>query len=65
MSSSMLPRIVIVSVARTPITKFGGTLSSLSATQLGAQAIQGALTRLRSGGGATDTSSNTDHNTEP
>jgi acetyl-CoA C-acetyltransferase len=39
-------RIVIASVARTPITKFGGSFQSLSATQLGATAIRGALDLL-------------------
>jgi acetyl-CoA C-acetyltransferase len=38
--------IVIASLARTPIAKFGGSFQSLSATQLGATAIRGALHRL-------------------
>jgi acetyl-CoA C-acetyltransferase len=42
MSSS----IVIVSMARTPIGKFRGSLSSLSASELGAVAIRGALEKL-------------------
>lgn len=42
MSSS----IVIVSVARTPITKFLGSCSSLKGSQLGAIAISGALAKL-------------------
>ena len=37
--------VVIVSAVRTPIGSFGGVLSSLSATQLGAAAIQGALSK--------------------
>ena len=37
--------VVIVSAVRTPIGSFGGVLSTLSATDLGAAAIQGALTR--------------------
>lgn len=37
--------VVIVSAVRTPIGGFGGVLSTLSATELGAAAIQGALTR--------------------
>ncbi len=36
-----LPPVYIVSVARTPIGSFLGSLSSLSATQLGAHAIKG------------------------
>ena len=35
--------VVIVSAVRTPIGSFGGSLSSLSATELGAIALQGAL----------------------
>lgn len=35
--------VVIVSAVRTPLGSFGGALSSLTATQLGSQAIQGAL----------------------
>ncbi|MFD2569459.1 acetyl-CoA C-acyltransferase [Spirosoma soli] len=37
--------VVIISAVRTPIGGFGGVLSTLSATDLGAAAIQGALTR--------------------
>ncbi|CAM1504670.1 Fc.00g022610.m01.CDS01 [Cosmosporella sp. VM-42] len=40
-----LPPVYIVSVARTPIGSFLGSLSSLSATQLGATAIKGAVER--------------------
>ncbi|AXE21594.1 acetyl-CoA C-acetyltransferase [Runella rosea] len=38
--------VYIVSAVRTPIGSFGGTLSSLSATNLGAAAIRGALSSL-------------------
>ncbi len=37
--------VVIVSAVRTPIGSFGGVLSTLTATDLGAAAIQGALSR--------------------
>jgi acetyl-CoA C-acetyltransferase len=40
-----LPNVYIVSAARTPIGAFQGALSSLSAPQLGATAIKGALSR--------------------
>jgi len=40
-----LPEPVIVAGARTPIGKFGGGLSSLSAMELGGRAIAGALER--------------------
>jgi len=39
-------RIVIASLARTPITKFGGSFKPLTAVQLGARALRGALDRL-------------------
>jgi acetyl-CoA C-acetyltransferase len=39
---------VIVSIARTPIAKFRGSLSSLKGSDLGAVAIKGALARLPS-----------------
>ncbi|KAK7404007.1 erg10, acetyl-CoA C-acetyltransferase [Neonectria punicea] len=42
---SGLPPVYIVSVARTPIGSFLGSLSSLSATQLGSTAIKGAVER--------------------
>jgi acetyl-CoA C-acetyltransferase len=42
MSSS----IVIASIARTPIAKFCGSLSSLSAPELGSVAVRGALSKL-------------------
>ncbi|MDZ7847239.1 MAG: acetyl-CoA C-acyltransferase [Owenweeksia sp.] len=38
-----MKEVVIVSAVRTPIGSFGGTLASISATQLGAIAIKGAL----------------------
>jgi len=37
--------VVIISAVRTPIGSFGGALSTLSATELGAAAIKGALER--------------------
>ncbi|WP_338870855.1 acetyl-CoA C-acyltransferase [Spirosoma sp. SC4-14] len=37
--------VVIISAVRTPIGSFGGVFSTLSATDLGAAAIRGALTR--------------------
>jgi acetyl-CoA C-acetyltransferase len=40
-----MPSTVILSAARTPIGSFGGTLSALSAPQLGAVAIKAALER--------------------
>ena len=39
----MTQEVYIVSAVRTPIGSFGGVLSPLSATQLGAAAIKGAL----------------------
>ncbi|KAK8149951.1 erg10, acetyl-CoA C-acetyltransferase [Beauveria asiatica] len=42
---SNLPPVYIVSAARTPIGSFLGSLSSLSATQLGSVAIKGAVER--------------------
>ncbi len=38
--------VVIVSAVRTPLGSFGGTLKSLSATQLGSVAIRGAIDRI-------------------
>ena len=38
--------VVIVSAVRTPMGSFGGVLSSVSATQLGATAIKGAINKL-------------------
>ena len=40
-----MEEVFIVSIVRTPIGSFGGTLSSFSATQLGSIAIKGALSR--------------------
>lgn len=40
-----MEEVYIVSIVRTPIGSFGGTLSSFSATQLGSIAIKGALSR--------------------
>lgn len=42
----MSNKVVIVSAARTPIGSFLGSLSSLSATQLGSAAIKGALEKI-------------------
>ncbi len=42
----MIKDIVIVSMARTPIGSFMGSLSSISATKLGATAIKGALDKI-------------------
>lgn len=42
----MTKKIVIVSAARTPIGSFMGSLSSVTATQLGAIAIKGALDKI-------------------
>ena len=41
----MPKEVYIISAVRTPIGSFGGSLKSLSATQLGAIAIKGAMTR--------------------
>lgn len=41
-----MKEVYIVSAVRTPMGSFGGKLSSLSATQLGAIAIKGALSRI-------------------
>ena len=38
--------VFIVSAVRTPLGSFGGSLSSVSATQLGANAIKGALNKI-------------------
>lgn len=40
-----MKEVFILSIARTPVGAFGGSLSSLSATQLGAIAIKGALSK--------------------
>ena len=41
-----MKNVVITSYSRTPIGSFGGTLSSISATKLGAHAIQSALKKI-------------------
>jgi len=41
----MSKEVYIISAARTPIGSFGGALSSVSATQLGATAIKGAVSK--------------------
>jgi acetyl-CoA C-acetyltransferase len=41
-----MKEVYIVSAVRTPIGSFGGSLVSLSATQLGAIAVKGAITRI-------------------
>lgn len=43
----MTTGIVICSMARTPIAKFCGTLSSLKGSQLGSIAIRGAMNQLK------------------
>lgn len=42
-----MKEVYIVSAVRTPIGSFNGSLSSLSATQLGAEAIKGALNKIK------------------
>ncbi len=42
-----MKEVYIVSAVRTPIGSFGGALSPLSATQLGAAAIKGALEKIK------------------
>ena len=41
-----MKEVVIVSYTRTPIGSFGGALSSVSATRLGATAIKGAIEKI-------------------
>tara|TARA_Y100000589_G_C27166011_1_gene634788 strand:- start:723 stop:1901 length:1179 start_codon:yes stop_codon:yes gene_type:complete len=41
-----MKKVYIVSAVRTPIGSFGGALSTISATSLGATAIQGAIERI-------------------
>ncbi|RFN58243.1 acetyl-CoA C-acyltransferase [Marixanthomonas ophiurae] len=43
----MSKEVVIVAAARTPIGSFMGSLSSITATQLGATAIKGALNKIK------------------
>ncbi|MFK5879168.1 MAG: acetyl-CoA C-acyltransferase [Flavobacteriaceae bacterium] len=50
----MNKEIVIVSMARTPIGSFMGTLSSIPATRLGAVAIKGALEKINLSGDKID-----------
>ena len=40
-----MEKVVIVSAVRTPTGSFGGCLSSISATKLGATAIKGAINK--------------------
>ena len=42
-----MKEVVIISAVRTPIGSFGGSLKNLSATQLGAIAIKGAIAKGR------------------
>ena len=42
-----MKEVYIVSAVRTPIGNFGGALSSMTATQLGAHAIKAALERIK------------------
>ena len=42
-----MKEVYIVSARRTPIGNFGGTLASLTATQLGAHAIKAALEAIK------------------
>ena len=42
-----MKEVVIVSAVRTPMGSFGGSLSTVSATQLGATAIKGALEKIK------------------
>ena len=41
-----MKKVYVVSAVRTPLGSFGGSLSSVSATQLGATAIKGALDKI-------------------
>ena len=41
-----MKNVVITSYSRTPIGSFGGSLSSISATKLGAHAIKSALNKI-------------------
>lgn len=50
----MSKRIAIVSAVRTPIGSFNGSLSSVSAPQLGATAIKGALNKINLDGNRVD-----------
>lgn len=46
--------VYVVAAVRTPIGSFGGTLASVSATQLGAAAIRGALSKISLDGAQVD-----------
>ncbi len=46
--------VVIVGLARTPLGRFGGALSTLAATELGAHAVRGALSSVDLPGGSVD-----------
>lgn len=39
-------KVVVVSAARTPLAKFGGSLSKIKATQIGAYALSGAINNI-------------------
>ena len=41
-----MKEVVIVSAVRTPMGSFGGSLANVSATELGAAAIKGALSKI-------------------
>ena len=41
-----MQEVYIVAAVRTPMGSFGGSLSTISATQLGAIAIKGALAKI-------------------
>ena len=49
-----MKKIVIVSAVRTPIGSFMGALSTVTATQLGATAIKGALSKVNLDGNLVD-----------
>ncbi|PSR37103.1 MAG: acetyl-CoA C-acyltransferase, partial [Sulfobacillus thermosulfidooxidans] len=49
-----MPETVVVSLARTPFTPFGGALKDVKATDLGAHAIREALKRAMIPGDAID-----------
>ena len=57
-----MTKVEIVSAARTPIGSFMGGLSTVSATQLGAVAIKGALDKINQiGGYEFDWNNNSEH----
>ena len=49
-----MKKVYIVSAVRTPLGSFGGALASVSATQLGAIAIKGALDKINLNGASVD-----------